>query len=462
MLAILWIASQGSVSNSDLLAPPSVGADTTVTVTAESQADPSKSASASVTVTAQTRVSIAQISIVGQPVMVWDHSQSPEQRFNGPDGPASAWREADGTVNLMINNVEAYRLRGPDLEHLTFDPNKIYSSIQHDLRIPEDDYNFWHFLNGPYSVDGRNFYSLSHSEWYAALLNGDLVFDPVTHTFPVSAPVDNPYPRGVLFNSWTTTVNSFVSADGGASWQLNTVNGNHVVAKTAYHWTGTAALASRAYRHAVLYTGLQQITRMIKEGNYYYAMGNYYHRDWSQINPAAGQYQAPLDKNGIILIRTNDFTNPNGWEAWSGGNTYEAISNQNFKTFLPKRSGAPIDNGPTPNRYPGPAWNPSFVFDTNAQTYILIFVCGTGHVCYMTTPSLANPSWSDYTPILGTATLITNPAGPVRGFRGNNYVSILDGSSRGFNFEFTNGKPLLFYTAGGNIWREQLSISYSH
>ncbi len=179
------------------------------------------------------------------------------------------------------------------------------------------------------------------------------------------------------------------------------------------------------------------------------------------INPTPAHYQGPLEKNGIILLRTNVFQNRNAWEAWSGGNTYEPISNQNFKTFLPQLSGVPIDSGPNPNQYPGPA-DPSFIFDTNAQTYIVIFVCGTGSVCYMTTPSLANPSWSDYTPIRGTAALVTNPVGPVLGFRGNNYVSILDSSSPGFNFEFTSGNPLLFYTAGSNIWREQLSITYRH
>jgi hypothetical protein len=88
----------------------------------------------------------------------------------------------------------------------------------------------------------------------------------------------------------------------------------------------------------------------------------------------------------------------------------------------------------------------------------------------MTTKSLENPSWSESTPILGTAKLITDPAGPVQGFNDSNYPSILDSNSSGFNFEFTTGSPLLFYSTapalyGGDnlardVYRVQLSVTY--
>jgi hypothetical protein len=60
-----------------------------------------------------------------------------------------------------------------------------------------------------------NFHSLAHSEWYACLLNGDC--DQVGA---------NGISAGAI--SWANTINSFVSTDGGTSWQLNVVSGNHV------------------------------------------------------------------------------------------------------------------------------------------------------------------------------------------------------------------------------------------
>jgi hypothetical protein len=344
------------------------------------------------------------------------------------------------------------------LDQLTFDPrNKVYSNLQNNLQIPEDLHNFWHFITGPYTVDGRNIYSLTHSEWYAGLLTGDLVIttdasDNVTIT---QTPCDPGLGRGVLYDSWTTTVNSVVSTDGGASWGLNWVNGNHVVADTSYKWTGSVALASRAYLHAQLWTGLQQISNIIKEGNYYYAMGNYYHRDFSQIDPAAGQYQAPIDKEGIIIIRSQDLTNPAGWEAWSGGTTYEPIANQNFKTFYPQKAGVPYS-----------AWNPRMIYDTNARTYIVVFA-GDWHnnnatVYYTTTNSLANPAWSDYALILGMGSgFIADPDVAPTDIHGCMYPTLIDKDSPGFNFEFTGGSPYLVYPSGQGILRLQLSISYS-
>src|SRR5262249_9212569 len=82
---------------------------------------------------------IAGINVAGEPVKVWDHANKAEP-LNLSDGPVSAWREADGTVNLMLPSYEAYRLRGPNLEHLTLDPRKVYSSTAAANQIPEDQY----------------------------------------------------------------------------------------------------------------------------------------------------------------------------------------------------------------------------------------------------------------------------------------------------------------------------------
>ncbi|HTS69926.1 MAG TPA: hypothetical protein VMO17_13175 [Terriglobia bacterium] len=107
------------------------------------------------------------------------------------------------------------------------------------------------------------------------------------------------------------------------------------------------------------------------------------------------------------------------------------------------------------------------------ETYILIYTpYGTtpDSVYYITTQSLANPSWSNPTVVGLTSLLTTDPGGPMVGFLSNNYPSILDNSSTGYNFEFTSGSPLLFwstfpsYYGGNNLARDvycvQLGVDY--
>jgi hypothetical protein len=178
---------------------------------------------------------------------------------NIPDAQATAWRETDGTVDPLIPSAEAYRMRGPDFGHLTIDPNEIYSSTASAHQIPEalDDYNHW--LMGPYSLDGTTFYSPTHSEWYACLL----VNDCASANYAAEG------------NGWVASMNSLMSTDGGASWQLKTTDGSHIAVNPGYYWTGTLAMQDTIYVHADNHTGVFQPTRVIREGSYYYCLAFY-------------------------------------------------------------------------------------------------------------------------------------------------------------------------------------------
>ena len=68
-----------------------------------------------------------------------------------------------------------------------------------------------------------------------------------------------------MVNSWVTSVTSMKSTDGGASWALNTVAGNHTVAHPRLPLDGLGCpFANAAYLHAANMTGLQQITRPLR------------------------------------------------------------------------------------------------------------------------------------------------------------------------------------------------------
>lgn len=391
---------------------------------------------------------IAGIAVQGAPVRVFDHRRDQQEPDNVPDAQITAWREIDGTVNLMIPNREAYRMRGPDLDHLRIDAHKIFSSAAEAGRIREEEYDYHHWFLGPYSFDGRRFYTLSHTEWYACLLNADC---SRTSADGGTAEIDG----------WANTVNSFVSPDGGASWRLNASHGNHVVAKAAHRWTGSKALARRIYLHADNHTGMFQPSRIVKEGRYFYSVAYYIHRDFRRIEAGDPAFAAPVDRSGYVLLRTPDLADANAWEAWNGGDRFAPADRSTFETFQPRRDGATLDAAPA-----------ELIYDVNARCYILMSTLfgGRNAVFYATTKSLANPSWSDYRPIAGTAELVTGSASAAaRGFNDANYPSLIDPDSEGFNFEFTHGRPLLFYIteagpgdSGRDVYKIRLSIKYVH
>jgi hypothetical protein len=173
---------------------------------------------------------IAQIRVAGPPVLVFDHLVDKRAPFHLPDLPATAWREADGTVNVSIVHFENYRMRGPDLEHLASDPTPTFSSTLQASDVVESSYNYHHWIAAPYTLDGRTVFALAHTEWYACLLNGDCN----VHVAPTASSTGS-----YQLNSWANTITSFSSADGGASWAANGAGSAHVVSNESFTWTGS-------------------------------------------------------------------------------------------------------------------------------------------------------------------------------------------------------------------------------
>jgi hypothetical protein len=397
---------------------------------------------------------ISGIHIVGQPVLVFDHLADKREPSHLPDLPATAWKEADGTVNVTVPHFENYRMRGPDLESVVSDPNKIFGSTSSASDIVESHYDYHHWLAAPYTFDGRTIYALAHTEWYACLLANDCGFATPTS-----------YSTGSYWlNSWANTVTSMVSGDGGTSWAMNGLDQAHVVSNESFTWTGSDALAQRIYRDATNHSGMMTPTRLVQEGSYYYTIGFLNHRNFSAVDPIT--HMAPIDKYDWVLMRTTDPREPSGWEGWVSGGQFVPLSTHGFSAFSPRSGGSALNAG-----------EPQIIFDSNAGLYVAIFVIwgNPGAVYYTTTPSLAEPVWSDAVAIGGSAALQTNPRSPAAcsvGFVVNDYVSIIDRHSDGFNFELTDGDPSLFYvfnpanTCGGDnlardVYRVKLSVDYT-
>src|SRR5258708_30407807 len=61
---------------------------------------------------------VSGISLVGQPVIVFDHLKDKREPFHLPDSPVTAWKNADGRVNLPLPHFAEYPLTRPPLEPL--------------------------------------------------------------------------------------------------------------------------------------------------------------------------------------------------------------------------------------------------------------------------------------------------------------------------------------------------------
>ena len=416
-------------------------------------------------------VPILSIQVSGSPQIVFDHSRDGQQGNSVPDAQVTAWKDKNGTVSLIVSNPEEYRMTGPDLHSVKMSSAEIYSSAASANQIPQNDFNYAHWFNAPYTLDGVDIYTLSHSEWYACLLVGDCWVDPTN--------IPGAYSGIYFLYSWVTTLNSFVSKDGGATFTANSVSGNHVVLNLGYEWTNSLPLKDLSYHQYFDYTGVTANTRIIREGSYFYALGAATYRDTSDV------LSGNVTKQGTVIFRTDDITNPNGWQIWISGSTYGPISGSKFGVFNPQDA-----NGNTLNLAFG-----QIIFDMKSNQYIFIMApFGTGNQnqssYYVTTPSLANPQWSSAVEILGSANFMNvppnsgpysgsynNPSAPYYhcnvGFSDSSYLSVLDESSPGFNFEFANGTPEIYYVfnpalcgdpsqADRDIYRVSLKINYNY
>lgn len=395
-----------------------------------------------------TSVRIESIRLEGAPALVFDYAKDQQEPDHLPDAPLAAWKEADGTVNLMIPHFENYRMRGPSLDQLENDPHKIFSSIEQANDIAENSYNYHHWLIAPYTLDGKTVYALSHTEWYACLLTDDC------------------RSRDNILGGWTTTNNLFKSNDGGRSWAAQGNNRRHLVFNGANRWTGSRALAKKAYRRALNVSGFMVPSRIIREGNYFYTVGLETYRNLNRLNPEDAR--APVERYGYAILRTRDISRAAGWEVWSGGNKYKPAKISNLEVFVPEKNGRPMRMAV-----------PNIIYDLNARVYVLFFTLrGEGKgLYYITTASLASPSWSSASMVEGGDVFQPDPRRADVGNACNvglipsNYPSVIDAASPGWNFEFTYGKPWMYYTVnharcGGknlnrDVFRVRMNFKYS-
>lgn len=356
------------------------------------------------------------ISINGASETVW---QSPNPNsITGPipDGTTTAYRDAQGKVSMLIVHSDTFRITGNSLNNLN--PNSTEVVFRSAQKTTETDYNHRHWLMAPYSIDGNNFVGVNHHEWYACKVKNDCNDD-----------------YQVILRSWANSLTKTVSSDGGRTWS---VPANHLIIAPPL-WNNKPYNTPDVNNH-----GFFHPTKIVREGNYYYLFS---FASTSRDLPAASSYQ------GMIILRTTDF---NRWQFWTGGSRYADITSSEKPAVIPDMNTVLV----------------SLTYNASLCSYMAVFATGDSGrgpsaLYFKLTASLANPQWTAAKEITGSrhvsiANNINNS-----GFIVNNYPSLLDPLSDGYNFEITGENPYVYFNNVGpdafvrNVYRLPLKIDRS-
>jgi hypothetical protein len=213
----------------------------------------------------------ATVSITGAEETVYDWSQMACFPHQFPDGPARAFRDSQGRIQLILAHIDNTRMVGADFNSLVRECTVIRGS-------PNDPfaghYNNTNFISTLYTANGSDVFALGLNE-HRVNTNPALC--------PSGRSADCQY-ASTLF---------FTSTNAGASY-TNASPPNQYVAGVPYrYWPNLG-------RH-----GIAEPSNIIEKDGYYYTM---------LFSLRGTREQRP----GACLMRTRNIADPTSWRAWDG------------------------------------------------------------------------------------------------------------------------------------------------
>ncbi len=208
--------------------------------------------------------------VLGTPEVVFDWAEDRCEKWDIPDAPARAWRDAGGGLRLVAGSDQSRASAGPDLESLVRDCAVLHRGAKSDDPAAFDD-RAWIAAVFP-RADGR-IEALAHVEYH-----GHLRTDRC-------AAAD--YAR-----CWGNTITALVSTDGGASFARPPDGG--LVAALPYPYDGTHG------RRA----GYFNPSNILRDGDHLY------------VFVFAEAYRA--QRRGACLLRRPIDGTAADWRAWDG------------------------------------------------------------------------------------------------------------------------------------------------
>lgn len=205
--------------------------------------------------------------VTGSEEIVFDYSSDACSTEDIPDGPAQAFRDADGKIQIIAAHKIAYRMIGDDFNSLLRDCTNgpVFESDESGVAST---YNNQEWLAGIYTLDGKTIYSIVHNEYKP---EGDVNW----------------------FYAWYNTLTFAVSNDTGRSYSHATPP-EHYLAGIPYKY--------KAGKPMGIFGGSKPVYN--PNDGYYYVLVHlerYRLQDW-----------------GAGVIRTQTLDNPDSWRGWDG------------------------------------------------------------------------------------------------------------------------------------------------
>lgn len=215
------------------------------------------------------------VDLLGAEEVVFDWTTDACEAENIPDGPARAFRDASGKINLQILHYYNYRMTGPDFDNLSMDCNSNFTS---DLDTIASNFNDHEWISCTYTFDGVNIMAVVHNEH---------------HAFAYGQCDDTTSQAALM--CWYNTMTYATSSDSGKTF-THPPAPNHYLFGAPYQFDPSGSGAHGLFEGS-------NIIRNPKDGYYY------------RITKAeAHQAQAV----GPCLVRTPNPMDPTAWRGWDG------------------------------------------------------------------------------------------------------------------------------------------------
>jgi hypothetical protein len=142
------------------------------------------------------------------------------------------------------------------------------------------DFNYWQWLQGPYTLDGKTIYDVTHMEWYGALVKPSCGYDTL--------------------DDWISAITLTVSTDMGKSFQAPA---DYIIRNPSTPWSNSFPCTS------------YNPTRYGDVGgsNVIYNNGYFYKYFLYETEPAILPPQA-----WQCVMRTNNLASASSWKIWTG------------------------------------------------------------------------------------------------------------------------------------------------
>ena len=196
-----------------------------------------------------------------------------------PDAPARAFRDAQGTVNLVVGIDTTRRWVGASLDSVVHQCPVVYDSHR-DIQQMNSRYREW-FL-APYTVDGLHVYTIIHNEWYGNLIAGS------------QCGADD------QVNGWVNASTLAASHDGGATFIQPS---DYIIRFSTTPFSPSfPCTAAHPTRYGYDLFG----TNIVAKDGYYYRFADY-------ISDPGTPF-----RHDECLMRTQDVSSASAWETWMG------------------------------------------------------------------------------------------------------------------------------------------------